>query len=836
MANKMATESALENEISPVDFIQLQEYIEYSRIKAKDAMKEFHAGGKLVHHRFGDHIDATGFSLFLKNYLEVEDFPADLCQHLYCYFQRSEQSCPDQIPHTKDGGVSLKAVLCYFSILEDGNPRDKLEYTFKLYDKDDNGLLDSKEVDKIVTQMMQAAEYLGWDVTELKPVLRDMLKAIDIDSSGTVTQQEWIQGGLNNIPLLVLLGLKVAEKDGQHVWRLKNFSRPTYCFVCQNMMLGLRKQGLSCNFCKYTVHSSCANKNSTPCVRTFVKSKTEIGCSAHDWISADCESNKCEICHKKIKIFTGKSCAWCHHMRHSDCVSLGSSHCDCGLLQHHILPPWAICAMDLADSNSGSSLGESYLANINSDGHVLQIFPVKDTHPLLVFVNPKSGGKQGKRVLRKFQYLLNPRQVYNLDNGGPNPGLQFFQNLLKYRILVCGGDGTVGWILDAIDYIETQNFYTTYTNGVRVVLSQQQGDSAQLHSCTFYRKMTPVEENYDTGNPRRLKDSNYPFEVITDHRNLENLGEALWLNIHKFWSKNTKADALSQLFTPASTPAEFETIHPHSLMAKVTPAEPVLLGCPKDPGLSGYEGTDLTEIIKQIEESTLVQMDRWSLQVIPVDMADEGDPVPNDIINNYFSVGVDASIAHQFHVMREKHPQKFNSRTRNKLWYFQLATSETISASCRNLKECLTIECCGVPVDLSRLSLEGIAVLNIPSMHGGSNLWGETKSAEKLKKWEEVTVDPDALKMCSQDMNDKLLEVVGLESVVEMGQIYTGLKRKAHRLLQAAHITIRTSKTLPMQIDGEPWMQPPCTIHITHKNQANMLMAPSAKSLGCFSK
>ncbi len=44
--------------------------------------------------------------------------------------------------------------------------------------------------------------------------------------------------------------------------------------------------------------------------------------------------------------------------------------------------------------------------------------------------------------------------------------------------------------------------------------------------------------------------------------------------------------------------------------------------------------------MKQIEESTLVQMDRWSLQVIPADIADEGDPVPNEIINNYFSVGV----------------------------------------------------------------------------------------------------------------------------------------------------------------------------------------------------
>lgn len=66
--------------------------------------------------------------------------------------------------------------------------------------------------------------------------------------------------------------------------------------------------------------------------------------------------------------------------------------------------------------------------------------------------------------------------------------------------------------------------------------------------------------------------------------------------------------------------------------------------------MKGYEGSDLSEILKEIEASELVHMDRWSIQVIPDDPQEAGDPVPYEIINNYFSIGV---VSH--HLSKEEH-------------------------------------------------------------------------------------------------------------------------------------------------------------------------------------
>ncbi|KAL8152162.1 hypothetical protein V2J09_009922 [Rumex salicifolius] len=94
-------------------------------------------------------------------------------------------------------------------------------------------------------------------------------------------------------------------------------------------------------------------------------------------------------------------------------------------------------------------------------------------NPMVVFVNSRSGGRHGSELTKWLQQLMGEEQVFDLSNVKPEEFVQYGLGCLdqlanngdgcardtrdKLRIMVAGGDGTVGWILGSLGELHNQN-------------------------------------------------------------------------------------------------------------------------------------------------------------------------------------------------------------------------------------------------------------------------------------------------------------------------------------------------------------------------------------------
>ncbi|NWX88960.1 DGKD kinase, partial [Nothoprocta pentlandii] len=231
--------------------------------------------------------------------------------------------------------------------------------------------------------------------------------------------------------------------SGMHNWYACSHARPTFCNVCREALSGVTSHGLSCEVCKFKAHKRCAVRATNNCKWTTLASigtdiiEDEDGVAMpHQWLEGNLPvSARCAVCDRtcgSVRRLQDWRCLWCKAIVHSACKELFGKRCPLGQYKVSIIPPTA-------------------LNSIDSDGFWKATCPSSCSSPLLAFVNSKSGDNQGVKFLRKFKQFLNPAQVFDLMNGGPHLGLRLFQKFSTFRILVCGGDGSVGWVLSEID-------------------------------------------------------------------------------------------------------------------------------------------------------------------------------------------------------------------------------------------------------------------------------------------------------------------------------------------------------------------------------------------------
>ncbi|XP_041111566.1 diacylglycerol kinase delta-like isoform X2 [Polyodon spathula] len=706
--------------------------------------------------------------------------------------------------------------------------------------------------------------------------------------------------------------------SGMHNWYACSHARPTFCNVCREVLSGVTSHGLSCEVCKFKAHKRCAVRSTNNCKWTTLASigndiiEDEDGVSMpHQWLEGNLPvSAKCAVCDKtcgSVRRLQDCRCLWCKAIVHSACKEQFGKKCSLGPFRVSIIPPTA-------------------LNSIDSDGFWKATSP-SCSSPLLVLVNSKSGDNQGVKFLRKFKQLLNPAQVFDLMNGGPHLGLRLFQKFATFRILVCGGDGSVGWVLSELDKLGlhkqcqlgvlplgTGNDLARVlgwgglcdddTQLLQILEKLERATTKMLDRWSILTYEVPSkqpppaikqEENGDSAlqvqltqysdsvafHLAKILDSDKHANVISSAKFLCGTVNEFVAEVGKAYERATEnkeeADTMAKKCTLLNEKLDslVKTLSEEADAVLVPSGSPVMSSKETRQGGKKEEDTlprifrskdqlmlranslkkALRQIIEQAEKvvdeqnrhTQVYRISSSSSMSLKKDSSEEfkekeADALrqgtmssttssifleksdsfssvhftedPNSIqctekcvMNNYFGIGLDAKISLEFNNKRDEHPKKCSSRTKNMMWYGVLGTKELLQKTYKNLEQRVQLECDGVPMSLP--SLQGLAVLNIPSYAGGINFWGGTKEDNFFG---------------APSFDDKKLEVVAVFGSMQMAMSRV-IKLQHHRIAQcrSVKITILGDEGVPVQVDGEAWVQPPGILKIVHKNRAQML-------------
>ena len=168
--------------------------------------------------------------------------------------------------------------------------------------------------------------------------------------------------------------------------------------------------------------------------------------------------------------------------------------------------------------------------------------------------------------------------------------------------------------------------------------------------------------------------------------------------------------------------------------------------------------------------------------------------------------GVVADTALAFHTQREEAgPGAKQSWFGNVMKYGMLGAARTFTRPFENIHNNIELKVDGVAIDFKKHGLADIELLNIPSFSGGCDMWGKEEDG-----------------LHDMALNDGIIEVIGIESSFHVAECKTGMTH-AIRIAQGREIKLTTKVELPLQIDGEAWLQPPCAVNVRLRGQSFLL-------------